>query len=359
MKIVVFSGGTGSRLWPMSRKKNPKQFQLLIGKRSIFQQTLDRLKKGFKTNDIFISTGAEYKKIIKEQAPEIPEENLILEPSRRDTMGAVGLATAYINHKFPKSIMAAIWGSDHLVEDEKAYIRAIKLAEKIASEENKICKIDARPTFPSTYNGWVEIGKHLRKVNGHDVYEFVRFVEKPDEATAKKMFRSIKYLINTGYLVWQTDKMLSLFKKHQKETYDRLQVIMEVTGKKNASSILKREYNKIPKTSADYGIFEKLNKKDVVVIPTDMGWVDIGTWGLLYAGLAKTTGENITQGKVKIIESKGNLVWSTQNKTIALVGMKNVVVVDSGDSVLVCNRRKTGDVKKLVEQLKKEKSKLT
>ena len=359
MKAVIFAGGVGTRMWPMSRKSNPKQFQLLIGKKSIFQQTVARVKLGFEPSDIFISTGAEYKDIVKKQVPEIPEKNLILEPERRDSLGAVGYATAYVHKLYPKTTMVAIWGADHLVEDKKAFIRAIKLAGRIAKTESKICKVDARPTFPSTYNGWVEIGKHIKKINGLDVYEFVRFIEKPNEEKAKKLFRSVKYLINVGYMAWNTDMMLDLFKKHSPKTYRHLQAIMDAIGTKQEIAVLKKEYAQIEKDSVDYGIFEKLKSGDMLVIPADMGWIDIGTWGLLYSGLSKKETDNITQGEVEIIEGEGNLVWSTQGKTIALVGMKDTVVVDVDDSILVCNRSKTGDVKKLVNLLKQKKKKLT
>ncbi len=358
MKAVIFAGGIGSRMWPLSRKNNPKQFQLLIGRRSIFQQTIDRVKLGFKAKDIFISTGQEYEDIIKEQVPEIPESNLILEPERRDSLGAVGFATAFIHKKFPGATIAAIWGADHLVEDNKSFIKAIEIAGEVAEKNQKICKIDTRPTFPSTYNGWVEIGKQVQKIDGHDVYEFVRFIEKPDDKKARQLFRSVKYLINVGYMVWPAKVMLELYKKHTPETYRHLETIMAAIGTRQEKAVLKKEYKKIEKDSVDYGIFEKLKRGDMLVIPTDMGWTDIGTWGLLYSGLAKEEDENITQGNVELIDSGGNLVWSTRNKTIALVGVKDIVVVDSADSILICHRNKTGDIKKLVEYLKKNNKKL-
>lgn len=358
MKAVIFAGGVGTRLWPMSRKKTPKQFQLLIGDKSIFQQTIERVRKGFEPEDIYISTGVEYKELVVKQAPEIPLKNLILEPERRDSLGAVAYATAYIDKYHPNSTIAAIWGADHMVEDGKVFIEALKIAGQIASDEPVICKVDARPTFPSTYNGWVEIGKPLKKINGFDVYEFVRFVEKPDIKTAHKLFRSFKYLINVGYMAWRTDTMLNLFKKHQPKLYKHISRIQDAIGTNQEQEVLADQYPKIEKDSIDYGIFEKLEPKDMQVIPADMGWTDIGTWGLLYAGLANNDEDNITQGSNIILNGKSNLVWSTQGKTITLVGVNNLVVVDSQDSILVCNGSKTGDVKELIEQLKKEKPEL-
>lgn len=274
---------------------------------------------------------------------------------RRDSLGAVGYATAYIDKYHPGAVIAAIWGADHLVEDEKTFIKAIKVAGDIAAKEHVICKVDARPTFPSTYNGWVEISRPLKKIDGFDVYEFVRFVEKPDLATAKKLFRSFKHLINTGYMAWKTTTMLNLFKKHQKSIYDRLEKIQVSIGTNQEQEVLKEQYPKIEKDSIDYGIFEKLDKTDMLVIPTDMGWTDIGTWGLLFAGLSEKETDNVVQGKHESIASKGNLIWNaSRDKTIATIGVDDLVIVDTGDALLVCNRHKTGDVKTLLAELKKK-----
>lgn len=358
MKLVIFAGGVGTRMWPMSREKNPKQFQLLIGEKSIFQQTLERVKKGFDTKDIFISTGVEYKDLVLKQAPEIPIKNLILEPERRDSLGAVGYATTYVNKYYPDTTMAAIWGADHLVKDEETFIKAIKLACQIAKERRVICKVDARPSYPSTHNGWVEIGELFQEIDNLKVYKFVRFIEKPDKETAIKLFNQPQYLINVGYMAWRTDTMLNLYKEHQGGTFNHLNKISKAINTDKEQEILKEEYSKIEKESVDYGIFEKLTPKDMLVIPAEMGWVDVGTWGLLYEGLSKDENKNVIQGDVQIIDSQNNLIWSTQGKTIALVGMKDVVVVDAEDAVLVCSKMKTGDIKKLVEEFKKKKNKL-
>lgn len=355
MKAVIFAGGVGTRLWPMSRKKFPKQFQLLVGEKSIFRQTVDRVLKGFEPEEIFISSGEEYAEHIISQAPEIPKKNLILEPTRRDSLGAVGYATAYVHKYHPNTIIAAVWGADHLVEDEKAFIKNIKLAGKIASLKPVICKVDARPTFPSTYNGWVQIGKPIDKVDGTEIYEFVRFIEKPDLATAKRLFRSFSYLINTGYMAWAATTMLNLYREHQPALFQRLQAIAASIGTPSEQEVLKTEYPKIAKDSVDYGIFEKVKSKDMLVIPADIGWTDIGTWGLLFAGLSEKDTDNITQGPTELVESKGNLIWGSGKKIIATIGAENLVIVDTPDALLVCDRSRTGEVKTLLKRFKDKK----
>jgi len=354
MKAVIFAGGVGTRLWPMSREEFPKQFQLMIGKTSIFRQTLDRVMKGFEPENIFVSSGKEFVKYIVEQAPEIPQKNIILEPERRDSLGAVGYATAYVHHYFPKELMAAIWGADHLVGNVELFHKALQVAGRVAQEENVICKVDARPTYPSTHNGWVEIGKPIKKIDGLEVYEFVRFIEKPNIEVAKKLFGSFEYLINVGYMVWRTDVMLSLYKQHQPRVYALLEKIESSIGTDKEQEVLAQEYPTIEKDSVDYGIFEKLKPADMRVIPADIGWVDIGTWDLLYNGMSKKEGENIVQADAQLVDAKGSLVWGDGKRVIGVVGAEDLIIVDTKDALLVCKRGRSGDVKKLLQMLKEK-----
>ena len=354
MKVVIFAGGVGTRMWPMSRRVYPKQFQPLLGKASFFQRAYNRVRTGFSPKDIFVSTGAEYEHFVREQATGIPKQNIIAEPERRDSFAAVGYATAYVNHFFPNTLMAAVWGADHLVEDEPAFIKALRVAGRIASEKNVIAKIDARPTFPSIYNGWVEIGNRVAKIDGMDVFEFIRFIEKPDLLTAKRLFRSFKYLINVGYMVWKSNVMLDFYKKISKETYTRLVRISEALGKKGSEAILKAEYAKIRKDSVDYGIFEKLSPKDMLVIPADMGWTDVGTWELLFTGLAQNAVDNVIQADLEEIDTKGCLIYAPKGKIVATIGVQNLIIVDTKDALLVSAKERSADVKKLLETLKQK-----
>lgn len=353
IKVIIFCGGVGTRLWPMSRKNYPKQFQNLTGNISMFQATLNRLLREFKPEDIYISTGEEYKHFVEEQAIGIPKQNYILEPLRKDTMGAVGLANTFVLDRFPDAIIAAIWGADHIVKDEDLFNKCIKNAASYSGKHNKLVKIDVRPSYPSVHNGWTKVGKKIEEIDSLPIHEFVKFVEKPNEIKAKKMFNSREYLINTGYLVWPAKLMNDLYKKHQPKTYRLLEKI-KVELKKNKQEAINKYYPKIEKDSIDYAIFEKLSSNDTVVIPTDIGWTDVGTWELLFDGLASNPKtDNVTKGNTQLIETNRAVVYSNNSdKLISVIGLDDIVIVDTEDGLLVCSLHETSKVKDLVGELK-------
>jgi mannose-1-phosphate guanylyltransferase len=355
VRAVIFCGGYGTRMWPMSRQNLPKQFQPILGNTSFFKKTVSRIKLGFDPQDIFFSVPQEQAKFVKAQAPEIPEENIISEPERRDTLGAVAYATAFLDKNFPNSLMAVVWGADHIVRQEKKFIKLLRLAARICQNKNVLAKVDAKPTYPSTANGWIKVGKIVGKVDGYQVYEFLQHVEKPNLDLAKKFFANKNYFINVGYFVWRTSTMLDFYKKYAPKCYSYIEKIKKAIGTKKEKEILKKEYRLIEKTSIDYGLFEKLPPGSQLVIPADFGWYDTGTWGLLYEALARGQRQNITKGKVEFIDAKGNLIYLPKEKIAAIIGVENLIVVDTKDGLLVCNREQSKDVKKFVELLKEKK----
>lgn len=354
LRIVIFCGGYGTRMWPMSRQNMAKQFQPLIGERSFFQEALKRIKLEFKPEDIFISTPEEQIKSVLPQAKEIPSENIIAEPERRDTLGAVGYTTVFIDKYFPNSLVAIIWGADHIIREEKRFARLLKIAASVCQAKDVICKICVKPPYMARTFGWLKVGKLVGKVSGCHVYEFEKHIEKPDPEIAKKFFSNKRYLVHTGYFVYRTSLMLEFFKKYSSSTYNQLIKIKELLGEKNKKGILKKEYHKIEKTSVDFGIFEKLPPGSQLVIPADLGWYDVGTWDLLYEALARGQRENVIKGEVEFIDAKGNLVYMPKGKIAGIVGLDNLLVVDTKDGLLVCKRGRGEEVKKLVEILKQK-----
>lgn len=356
MKIVIFCGGVGSRMWPMSRKNKPKQFQKLVGSRTMFEQTIKRVKRGFSPKDIFVSTGKEYAGLVREQAPEIPKQNIIIEPMMRDNTAAVGYALVYLHKKYPQALMAAIWGADHIVKNEEVFIKALKAAEKVCENKRCIVKVDVSPTFPSTQLGYVKIGKSIDSVDDFQIFEFKKHCEKPDLKTAKKFLESWNYLWNTGYFVWPIEFALNLYKKYSPKTHRSLKIIEKAIDTPSFKTILEKEYAKIEKKSIDYVIFEKLNSKEQLVIPADLGWADVGAWNVLKDQLSKNS-ENIESGLHLEIDTSDSLIYGPPKKLITTVGLKDMIIVDTQDALLICPKDRAADVKNIVKKIEEKKLK--
>lgn len=354
LRIVALCGGYGTRMWPMSRQALPKQFQPLLGDSSFFENAISRVKLSFKNDEIFVAVSREHAKLAKSQAPGIPDRNVIVEPERRDTLGAVSLAVAYVDKYYPNSLITIIWGADHLVKDEKKFNQLIRYAAAVCQNKEVICKVDVEPPYPSTAHGWIKMGKKVGTISGRSVYEFEKYVEKPNLETAKRMFSQKGYLINTGYFVSRTSIILSLLEKCNPECFKRILKIRGAIGTKNEASVLEKEYAQIEKTSFDYGFFEKVPPGSMMIIPSEFGWHDVGTWDLLYEALATGKNQNVVKGDAYFAQSQGNLVYLPKDKIAAVIGVDNLVIVDTPDGLLVCQRGQAGEVKKFVEKLKSE-----
>lgn len=350
-KVLIMCGGKGTRMWPISNISHPKQFESFLGKKSMFRQTIDRALKIVKPEDIYIGTSDKFGKYLKAQAPEVPQKNFILEPAMRDNLGAIALATAIINKRHPDSVMTILWGADHVVQKPEKFVKAIKEACLMAYQNNLIVHVDYPPTYPSVHNGWIKIGKVVKKVNGDKVYEFIKQVEKPDLPTAKKFFKSKDYLIHTGYMATKPSLLLSYYQKYAKPTYDILTKIEKTIDTPQYQKTLEREYPKFEKQSVDYGLFEKLPPKSQWDLPVAMGWIDVGTWGLLYHGLDKDKNGNIVMGKAKLIDTTNSLIISKDEGVVGVVGLDNMIVVDTQEGLLVCPLSQAPKVKQLYKAL--------
>ncbi|OIN89624.1 hypothetical protein COW80_04050 [Candidatus Beckwithbacteria bacterium CG22_combo_CG10-13_8_21_14_all_01_47_9] len=361
VKILIMCGGKGTRMWPISNLSHPKQFESLLGKTSMFRQTIDRVLKGFNPADIYIATSAKFGPFLKEQAAEIPETNFILEPAMRDNLGAVALSTAVIAKRHPEAVMIILWGADHLVQKEAEFLTAIKQAALLAGANKVIVHVDTPPTYPSIHNGWIKIGQEI-KVNGlpagkagHKIYEFIQQVEKPDEATAKKFFSAKDYLIHVGYMATQPALLLQYYRQYAPGAYAVLEKIVPAIDTPEFPAVLEAEYPKFEKVSVDYGLFEKLPPKSQWELPVDMGWVDVGTWELLYHGLPKDKDGNVVFGKVKLMETKNSLIICKDEGVIGVVGLSDMIVVDTEEGLLVCPLSQAPKVKQLYEALYEKK----
>lgn len=317
----------------------------------MFRQTVDRVLTGFTPQDIYISTSEHFGRFLKDQAPEIPLANFILEPAMRDNLGAIGLAASVINHRYPDSVMVILWGADHIVQKETAFLSAVKIAAQLAFVHNLIVHIDTPPSYPSVHNGWIKIGKQIKKVKKHIVYEFIRQVEKPNETTAKEFFKSKDYLIHVGYMATRPALLLQYYRQYAPDTFKILAKIQPSIDQPDFSEVLNKEYPKLEKISVDYGLFEKLPPKTQWELPADMGWIDVGTWELLYHGLPKDKNNNVVIGKAKLLDCADCLVISKDDRMVGAVGLKGMIVVDTEEGLLVCPLNDAPKVKQLYQLL--------
>lgn len=355
MKIVIFCGGYGTRMWPASRKGFPKQFYPLLNGQSFFQNTVARFQKRFDPKDIIVSTEHRYRDLVIKQAPQIPVENIILEPERRDNLGAIGLATAILHARFGNEVLFFSW-ADHLIKLEDRFLDAVYAAATYAEQTGTPVSVDQQPKFPSVHNGWLKMGDVSGTSMGFTLNEIDSFIEKPTIHTAKRLFKSSKYLLHTGYCAWRADTLLGYYEKYAHETFVLVDRIAQAYGNDEFERILKEEYGKIEKQSIDYGLFEKIPAHERLTIAADLGWQDAGTWQLMYESLATSPDSNLVMGDVEttFLHSEGNLIVGTKGKMIALIGMTDIAVIDTPDGILISKLSETKDVKELFSLLEKE-----
>ncbi|MFH1207343.1 MAG: mannose-1-phosphate guanylyltransferase [Patescibacteria group bacterium] len=355
MKIVILAGGGGTRLWPVSRKAKPKQIQPFVGNLTLLQKTFQRAKRGFRTADIFVSTSYVQQPLIQRQIPGLPRANYILEPAKRDTAAAIGLAAVTVAKRDPHAVMM-LASSDHFIKNEKEYIRVVRLAERlIRSNPEYSLLIGIKPTYPETGYGYIKINKIFKQVANDEIFFVQKFIEKPDLQTAKKYVKQWDYLWNSGIFCWRVDYLLQLFKTHLPKHYEILMRIQPALGTKKESAVVKREFPKISPISIDYGIMEKTKK--ILVIPASFDWADVGHWRTVRDILAKDPRENVTRGEHVAHDSHGNLLYSYSGKLIATAGLHDTIVIETEDCLLVCPKDRAQDVKKLVEELVRRKMK--
>ncbi|OGF28444.1 hypothetical protein A2331_05245 [Candidatus Falkowbacteria bacterium RIFOXYB2_FULL_34_18] len=350
MKLVILAGGSGTRLWPVSRKNTPKQTKPIIADKTLLVSTYDRLISGFRKSDIYIATNRSQIDIISKQLPRFLSKNYIIEPDKKDTAAAIGFAAATLHKKNSKEIMISI-NSDHYIKNEKDYIRTIKLVEKAINKKPTMgVLIGINPTYPETGYGYIKMGEQKDEIGKFKVFEVDCFKEKPSLKIAQEYLQKWEYLWNIGCFAWRVDTLLDLYKKYLPKMYKILKNIEKNIEKEGGEKNIAKEFKKIEPISMDYGIIEKT--KDLLVIPADFGWADVGNWRTVKDILSKSKRGSITKGMVLNIEGSDNLVYNYSDKLITMVGVRGMVVIETEDSLLLCPKEKAQDVKKIVDKLK-------
>lgn len=349
MNIIIFAGGVGTRLWPLSRKKSPKQFEKIVGDKSTLQLAAERLLPDFPWKDIYVSTGKAYVEIIQKQLPQLAPTHVIGEPQMRDVGPAVGLITSILVNDAPDTPMAILW-SDHLVRNDVLFRKVLTAAgDIIAKDPNKIIFVSQKPRFASENLGWIEYGKVVKTQNDIHFHAFVDFQYRPDARTAKRYFESGKHAWNLGYFVTTPRFLWQLYKQHVPNVYQGLSTIGQSWGSSSYDAVLEEVYPTLEKISFDNAILEKLDFKDALVASENIGWSDIGAWEALKEALEEAKDKNVTQGKVLLHETSDSLVYNYTDKLVVTVDVDDMLVVSTSDVVLVCKKSSVPKIKKLVE----------
>jgi mannose-1-phosphate guanylyltransferase len=345
--FVIMAGGRGTRFWPRSRTKRPKQLLDIVGPKSILEQTIDRLLPFTDWEHIFVVTEISQAEAIKELLPDLPEPGLIVEPLGRNTAPCIGLAALILERIDPAATMAVL-PADHYISQIPAFQETLLAATQTAQSEDYLVTLGIRPTFPETGYGYLERGKQLMDVNGHKVWEVKAFHEKPDRPKAEAMLKTDRFFWNSGMFVWTVSAILEQMARLTPAMYDELIKLKKFIGTPGWEEALMSGYEAMENVSIDYAVMEKADK--VLMLAGDFGWNDVGSWEAVYQLEPKDEQGNCLEGPVLILDSRGCLVHSPQ-KTIGLIGMKDLIVVDTPDALLICPRERAQEVKKIVELL--------
>lgn len=346
---VIMAGGVGKRFWPKSRKSTPKQLLNIAGDTSMLRMTVDRLKLLTPAKNILIVTNGDQEDGILKEVPELPEENILIEPSGKNTAPAIGLAAIVIEHRDKDAVMG-VFPADHYIPDPQAFKKAIERGISLAEKKRGLVTFGIIPTRPATGYGYIQSKAALSGQN--DVFKVKAFAEKPDYETAMMFLKSGDFYWNSGMFVWQTSTILKSYREFLPEIWDSLNIIKEAIGRPVWNSVLTVEWATIRGISIDYGVMEKAG--NVYVIKAGFPWSDVGSWDAVHEMREKDDDGNVTQGDVHYRRATNNLVLAN-GKTVALVGVENLVVVDTDDALLIIPRGQTEQVKELVESFEKAK----
>ncbi len=350
---VVMAGGSGTRFWPLSRQARPKQFLPLAGDAPLLVDTVARLPPLAKLERTYVVCGPSHAPVVRQLLPKLPKENVIVEPTARNTAPCVGLAALHVARRDPRGVIAML-PADHHVARPAAFRDALAAAAAVA-EGGAIATIGVRPTRPETGYGYLKVGQRLATKGkahpGLEPHKVARFVEKPDAKTAARYLAEGGYLWNAGIFVFRADAILEEIHFAMPDLGALLDKVAAVLGTPREKAVLAKLYPQAPSISIDYGVMEKSAR--IAVVPGDFGWSDVGSFASLAEVRPADAQGNVVEGAVLIHDGRNNVVLAQERRPVAVIGLEDVVVVDAGHAVLVCRRDRAQDVRWAVDELRK------
>lgn len=344
---LILSGGAGTRLWPLSRRGKPKQFLQLTGERTLLQDTVDRIAEIIPLERIFAVAPPEHRELIHEQLPELRVDHVVVEPYPRGNAAAIALAMAAL-HAFDPEAVVAILPSDHVIE-RRGKFREVLIAATAAAEAGMLVTLGVEAESPDTGFGYIEAGERLDLGTPLPVHAVKRFIEKPKREAAEKMIAAGGHYWNAGMFVWRVAEIVKAFEQHLPGTAKALHALTDAVGTPRYEGVLAEVWEETDKTTIDYGVLEKAG--NVAVVPADIGWHDVGSWGRL-ARIVQRADNWSSDGHVAIA-SGDNYAWAP-GKVVALVGVEGLIVVDTPDALLVASKEHAEQVKEVVDHLRRE-----
>ena len=340
---LIMAGGRGERFWPKSRKSLPKQFLSLTGDgKTMIQLTVERI---LPLVDIYIATNRSYKALVRQQLPELPEENILCEPVAKNTAPCIGLGAMHIAKKYEDAVMFVL-PSDHLIKYNAMYLDTLRRASEVAEEGENLVTLGIMPDYPETGYGYIKFQPDARK---GVAFEVERFVEKPDLETAKRYLATEQYLWNSGMFIWRISTILHNMEKYLPETYAGLGRIRDAIGASEENEVLEKEFALFKSESIDYGIMEKADH--IYTLPGTFGWDDVGSWNAVERIQPANEFGNVVNGNAVTVDTKRCIIQGGK-KLIATVGLEDIIIVDTDDALLVCEKGDAGEIKKVLENLK-------
>ncbi len=350
MFAVIMAGGKGARFWPRSREKMPKHLLDILGEQSIIRQTVDRIRPLVPPERTLIVTGRSHAAELIRQLPEIPPENILIEPVGRNTAPCIGLAAIHILKRVPDDVMLVL-PSDHRIGDEPRFRQVLRAAADAASRKNPLVTIGIRPTGPETGYGYIEQGALFATLQQEKIYRVRSIREKPPLEEARRFLEQGGFSWNSGMFAWKASTILTAIERFLPGLHQGLRQIREALGTVREGEVVGAIYAGLQAVSIDYGVMEKA--KEVLIIPGDFGWSDLGSWDALWEVSAKDENGNAVRGEVIGIDAGDSLIHCP-GKLVALVGVKDLLVVETNDALLICRRGRSQDVRKVVAAIEKK-----